>query len=484
MRIIMFDVDTLRPDHMSCYGYQRKTTPNLDRIAHEGCMFTNYHCSDAPCLPSRAALLTGKFGIHNGAIGHGNTRADLSINGNIRDFRDPVLENGFFNIFRKAGFRTVSISPFAERHSSFWFTAGINELYNTGKCGLESAEEILPTVLDWLDRNAEQDQWFLHINLWDPHTPYRAPAEFGNPFADEPIPDWITEEVFEAHKRHVGPHCINEIMMWHDQVPPCWPRHPGKIEDYENLRVIFDGYDCGIRYMDQKIGEILHLLEGKGIYDDVAFIITSDHGENIGELGIYAEHGFADEITTRIPMILKFPGFTKKQDDHLHYNIDILPTLADYFDVSKSNGWDGESYYTSLIDGEYVPREYLVLSQCAHVCQRSVRFGPWLYMRTYHGGFHLFPQEMLFNIEEDFHEQHNLVEDRPDICAVACRYLCQWHDEMMTSSHTDTDPLWTVMREGGPFHAKGFKGEYVKRLKETGREKGAEELIKRYKFFN
>lgn len=483
MRVIMLDLDTLRPDHMSCYGYERETTPNLDTIAAEGCRFEHYHCSDAPCLPSRAALTTGKFGIHNGVVGHGGTASDLHIYGAERDFRNQELENSFFNIFRKAGFRTASISSFAERHSAFWFEAGLNESYNCGMGGTEPAEVVMPTILDWIERNADKDQWFLHINLWDAHTPYRAPEEFGNPFADTPIPEWLTREVFEEHKRHVGPHSINEINMFDGIQNPKFPRQPASVADYEKLRNVIDGYDCGIRYMDERIGEILNLLREKGIYDDVAFIITSDHGEDEGELGIYCEHAIADEHVTRIPMILKFPGIQKKVEDNFHYSIDLLPTLADYFDVPKGEEWDGESFLASLKDEPYDRREYLVVSQCAHVCQRSVRFDKYLYIRTYQGGLHLYPREMLFDLEEDYYEQHNLAEERPDLCGQACRYLCQWHDEMMASADTDRDPLWTVYREGGPHHTRGFREQYIKQLEATGRSEGAEEVRKRYARF-
>ena len=81
MRLLFIDIDTLRPDHLGCYGYERNTSPNIDLIAEESMRFDNYYCSDAPCLPSRAALVTGQFGIHNGVVGHGGTAADLRLLG-------------------------------------------------------------------------------------------------------------------------------------------------------------------------------------------------------------------------------------------------------------------------------------------------------------------------------------------------------------------------------------------------------------------
>ncbi len=480
MRVLMLDLDTLRPDHLHCYGYRRNTSPSIDSICEDGMRFDNYYCSDAPCLPSRAALTTGMFGIHNGAINHGDTTADLRHYGNGRGFHDPILENNLFFLFRRAGMHTATISSFAERHSSYWFNAGFHEVVNCGKRGDERADEVLPSVLDWVSRNADKDNWFLHVNLWDPHTPYRAPMEFGNPFENDPLPEWITEDVLKIHLEHVGPHSINEIGMYTDNSPAQYPRQLGKATNLKEVKEVIDGYDCGIRYMDDKIGKLLALLKEKGIYDDMVIIVTSDHGENMGELGIYSEHGTADNITTRIPMIIKWPGMKKGVDKGLHYNLDLVPTIAELLGIPKYSGWDGQSYAETLRTGADTGRPYLVLSQCSHVCQRSVRFDDYIYIRTYHDGYHLFPTEMLFNVKEDFHEQHNLAEERPDLCGKACRYLLDWHQQMMMTSRSDVDPLWTVIREGGPFHAKGNLPAYCERLKKTGRAKGAEELMKRH----
>ncbi|MFW5858175.1 MAG: sulfatase, partial [Planctomycetota bacterium] len=250
MRVLFLDLDTLRPDHLGCYGYHRETSPNIDRIAAEGVRFDNYYSSDAPCLPARAALMSGRFGIHNGAIGHGGTAADMRLDGAERGFRSRMDRESLPAVFRRAGMHTVSISPFAERHSSFWFYAGFKEMHNTGQGGMESAEHVTPVVLDWIERNAEQDDWFLHVNYWDPHTPYRAPEAFGDPFAEDPLPAWLTEEVLAEHQKMVGPHKALEIAMYDDSESPRFPRYPGALRSMADLRRMIDGYDCGIRYMD------------------------------------------------------------------------------------------------------------------------------------------------------------------------------------------------------------------------------------------
>jgi len=481
MRVIYVDIDTLRPDHMGCYGYNRDTTPAIDKVAEAGTVFTNYYCSDAPCLPSRAALISGMFGIHNGAVGHGGTAADMRLYGEERGFKNPCDMNNFVNIFRKAGMKTASVSTFPERHSSYWFNAGFHETYNVGGSGNESGELVLPEALGWLDRNMHDENWFLHVHFWDPHTPYRAPAAFGNPFADTPLDTWITPEIFAEHLQHPGPHGANEINMFNDDTDPRYPRHPGKISDMEGLRGLFDGYDCGIRYADSLVGQIFDKLRENGIYEDTAIIISSDHGENMGEWGIYAEHATADHATCNIPMIIKWPGGMKGHvDKELHYNVDLAPTVAELLQVPAAKNWDGASYAQTIQTGDTAGRESLVISQCAHVCQRSARFGDWIYVRTYHDGFHLFDDEMLYNIKEDRHEQLDVKDKYPEVCMQGAKIILDWHDAMMMTSRYAVDPLWTVMREGGPSHARGELEAFLVRLEATGRAEGARRLREKY----
>lgn len=482
MRVLFLDLDTLRPDHLGCYGYERNTSPNIDSIAEKGVRFNNYYCSDAPCLPSRASLMSGRFGIHTGIVGHGGSAADMSIEGKDRGFRDRMYEESLVSIFRNAGLKTISISPFPERHAAWWFNAGFNETHNTGKRGGESAEDVTPTVLKWIKNNAQEDDWFLHVNYWDAHMPYRAPLEYGNPFEDEPIPSWLTKEVLEAHKKLVGPHCCRELHMYDNFTWPQHKRNLGEILNMDDMRKFIDGYDCGISYMDMHIGLLIDAFKQKQVYEDMIIIISSDHAENLGELGIYGEHATADYGTCRIPMIINWPNNCKRGhvDEGFHYNLDLAPTLSEMLEMKPCAAWDGQSYAKTIISGEDTGRDFLVLSQCVHVLQRSVRYDDYIYIRTYHDGYHLFDDEMLFDIKNDPHETKNLAGEREDIMGICSRILAGWHSDMMKLSGSAVDPLWTVYHEGGPHHCKGHLKEYFKFLEQTDREWAIEELKKKH----
>ncbi len=499
MKILFIDIDTLRPDHLGCYGYPRNTSPNIDAIAADGVRYSDYYCSDAPCLPSRAALMTGRFGIHTGIVGHGGTAADMRLAGAGRGMQDRNMFHNLPAVLKRCGLYTASISSFAERHGAWWFAAGFNEcLSTTNKRGLEIADEVTPVALDWLERNKNRDNWFLHMHLWDPHTPYRTPASEGEPFKNEPVPQlsWMNEELLAYQRQHeVGQHTACEVNGYNDQVNEDQPRQLGAINSVEDFVKNINEYDTGVWYADKHVGIILDKLKKMGIYEETAIIVTSDHGESLGEGGIYDEHGEADYFVTHIPMIIKWPGGAKNvASAGFHYNLDLLPTLMELMDVPEISAntkvvgqplsalYDGESYADTLLEGKDGGREYLVVSQCAHICQRSVRFGDWMYTRTYHDGYHLLPDEALHNIKADPAKQYNAADEYREVCWHGAYYLERWLSENMKSQVYDyqIDPMWTVIAEGGPFHCKNKLSEYCDRLNKTGRGWAAEALRKRH----
>lgn len=490
MRILYLDLDALTPSHLGCYGYPRNTSPTIDAIAAEGVRCNNVYASDAPCLPSRTAFYSGRFGIHTGVVGHGGTAADPKPEGPHRGFRDMFVDQGLAMQLQKAGFHTAMISPFGQRHGAHHFYAGFHEMHNTGRNGSESAEQVMPTVRKWFGDNAAGDNWFLHINFWDIHTDYRVPADYGDPLVDEPIPDWLVDqEMIKRHWKKTGPHSAQDIGMYGPGNPEKWPRTVDAISDAKTMKHWITGYDTAIRYVDDQIKWMVEQLKEAGVYEDTAIIISADHGENQGELGIYGEHGTADQGTCNIPMIVKWPGGKAGHvDEGLHYHLDWAPTMMDLLARDSCPIWDGQSYAEVITEGKDAGREALVISQCCHVCQRSVRWGKWLYMRTYHDGFHLFPRDMLFDLEADPHEQVNLAAKHPEVVHEGAWRLDNWHaDQMWKMARTRTDvvdPLWTVIQEGGPQHAPHGRGQtlpkYIERLEQTERGDGADELRERY----
>lgn len=492
MRILYIDIDTLRPDHLGCYGYHRQTSPNIDAFAKTAGVFENVHASDVPCLPSRTALLTGRFGIHNGVVNHGGTDADPVIDGANREFWSSLqlesfptqLSNGGSPFKpRKDNMRTISISSFAQRHSAFHWYAGFDEAYNVGKFGLETADEVHSIAEDWLARNGAKDHWFLHVHMWDPHTPYRAPKELGEPFADEPLPSWYTEAVREQHWRSCGPHSARECYGFapNPGMAALFPRQPQEAPNLAAARSMFDGYDNGVLMADKYVGYLLNQLVELKIDDETVVVIGSDHGENLGEMNVYGDHQTADQITTRIPMIMKWPSVVEGgRFAAKHYHLDMFATLLELAGKPVPGSWDGESFAQSLRQGEDQGRETLVVSQAAWSCQRGVRFANYLYLRTLHDAYHLWPDEMLFDLEADPHQQANLIDTQPAVLQQGRDTLDSWRATMIVDAARGRDPHDNVMAEGGPYHVRGKLDAYLERLRQTERSALADQLAEKY----
>jgi arylsulfatase A-like enzyme len=482
MRILYVDIDTLRADHLGCYGYHRATSPNIDALAKDAVVFGNVHASDTPCLPSRTALLTGRFGIHNGVVNHGGTDADPVLGGADRQFWSQLQIDSFPTRLKRAGLKTVSISSFAQRHSAFHWYAGFDEAYNVGKYGLETADEVHAIASDWLVRHGREDNWFLHVHMWDPHTPYRAAASYGEPFADVPLPDWLTEQVRAAHWRGCGPHSAQECNGFapRPEMQTRFPRQPQQIPDMAGVRAMFDGYDTGVLVADDYFGRLLQQLADLGIDGDTAIMVSSDHGETLGELNVYGDHQTADQCTTRVPLILKWPGLAPARHDAFQHQIDVSATLLELLGHNVPRSWDGLSFAEALKAGRDEGRDHLIVSQGAWTCQRGVRFGDWMLIATLHDGYHLYDDTMLFDLKTDPAEQNNLVQARPDIAEQGLALLARWHAQMMENPARGRDPLANVIAEGGPYHVRGQLPAYLARLRATGRADKAAALERKY----
>lgn len=485
MRLLYIDIDTLRADHLGCYGYHRDTSPNIDAIAAGGVRFDNVYASDVPCLPSRTALATGMFGIRNGVINHGGVAADLRAEGAGRRFIGRIAARSWASRFYYAGWHTASISSFPFRHSATWWNHGVMEAMNLMRgMGGERADEVLPGALDWLDRRGAADEWFLHLHLWDPHTPYNTPDDYGNPFASDPIPAWHTENVRLHNWGLAGPHSAQEPWGFSPDewgTPPS--RQPWNADNMDSVKGIFDGYDVGIRYADDAVGTVMNKLDDLGVLEETAILISSDHGEAFGELGVYADHQAADEATCHVPAILRWPGLAPRSYAGLHYHLDLAATTLDLAGIEvPSHWWSGESAKPALLEGTDAGRSALCLSQGAWSCQRGVRWGDHLYLRTFHDGYHPhWDPEMLFDVVSDPHETTDLRALEPAKIGEAAAMLDEWTAEQVARSLGDLgDPMDIVLAEGGPHHVRGHLPAYLERLRETGRSHWADVLRDRF----
>jgi hypothetical protein len=300
------------------------------------------------------------------------------------------------------------------RRASFGVSlvCGFNEIYNSGKGGIDLAHEISPVAIDWIKRNGRADNWFLHVNLWDPHTPYRTPAEFGDPFKDDPLPAWLTEEVRQQHWNGCGPHSAREVHgfgpgEYDETVKRLYPRQPSVIDSMAQVRRMFDGYDTGVRYADEHIGRIVN-----AVADANGARRNRDHRHR----GSRRKPRRAETSTattrppTTAPRACRCRQLARRDDVAARrYGFALRDRLRRHDDCAAGRespqNWDGAAFD---LKSASAGREYLVLSQGAWSCQRAVRFGDFVCIRSYHDGYHAFPDVMLFDLKKDPHEQNDI----------------------------------------------------------------------------
>ena len=287
--IVLITIDTLRADHLGCYGCFRDTSPNLDRLAAEGVQFHNTITTMATTLPAHVSLFTSRYPAQTGVTTNGKKIKIQAAAGNrLRFFAEMLQDVGY----RTAAF--VSATPvkrYTGIHAGFEF---FNEPDVKGRRANETTEK----VLEWLDA-APADPFFLWIHYFDPHKPYHPPEEFNIFTEDDGLFDFLRSR----------------------KVPD--PRDP-KVVEANNL------YDGEILFTDNQIERVFDKLRQIGVYEEATIVVTADHGEGLGQHDRIG-HGEIHNEQLFVPLIIKLPEghrWNGRSVEHLASTTDLLPTLT------------------------------------------------------------------------------------------------------------------------------------------------------------
>jgi len=447
MRVIFFDLDCIRPDHLGCYGYNRPTSPTIDALAREGVRFTNYHCADSPCLPSRMGFISGRFGINNGVVSNHTAGANFHIN--LQHYVGPKPENmTVTRQLRRHDYDTISFSNFADRHNAMWYMNGWSEFHTVNLMGGgETAEMINEKLLPWLKHSAKRENYFLHINYWDAHRVYKMDASWGDHLKDSPVTQsWPDEEAIAKHQHIPGP--FTATRQFRDNKSP-FPLMPGSVSNRKDFEHMVTGYDASISYVDHYVKVVLDELDKQGVLDDAVIIISADHGDAFGEHGIYSDHVCADACIHNIPLIIRWPGVTPKDHvcDDMLYNVDFSATLLDMLGAEIPAQYDGQSFLENVKGNKGFSRDYLVWGHALYAVQRAVRTRDHLMMRTYDDMGYGFDPVELYNMTEDHYQTKNLAEEMPEVVAQHDHIMNEWMHEQMSKDYAIPDPFAAVLQE-------------------------------------
>ena len=428
MKLLYIDIDSLRPDHMGCYGYGRGTTPCIDEFAEGAVRFELCFAADSPCMPSRASTFCGRFGIRNGIVDHEYVQMQGQANDWMRDWSHlrehaPTMPAAF----AAQGIGTGSISTF-RRHPAPWFTFGFNLLVDPqmdGNMQHVLAEEVNGLALPWIERHTDSE-WFLHVQYWDPHTPYqRSDAEIDRFFdTDVLVPD-LTEEDIE--RMQADDHWRSAAF--------------GGLKSFDDYRRLLAKYDAEIAHVDREVGRVLDLLDKIGIADETVVVISADHGEEFGEHGVFSEHWSVYDGTQRVPLLVRVPGsgWTGVRSG-MALNIDLAPTLLELAGLEAAADWDGVSLVPALRGELDVVRDSVPLSHGLYTAQRGWRTRDWKLVQTLSGGEWEIPSLQLFDMRSDVHERSDVSSSHPERVSSMKADLDAWVAAMLEKSGRD-DPL-------------------------------------------
>src|SRR5579864_4339044 len=250
--ILLITIDTLRADHLGCYGAQSARTPAIDQLAKDGMVLDNAVAQVPLTWPSHAAILTGTYPFQNG----------------VQDFTSPPLDPSFQTLaqaLKRHGYHTGAVVSSFVLDRSFGLARGFDfyddafpaSAFHNSEISLveRTAGESVDRALRWLksQHGAARTPFFFWLHLYDAHSPYRSPEPFASEFKDRP-------------------------------------------------------YDGAIAYIDSQLARVLGWLRASGLYGNTLIVLVSDHGESLGEHG-EREHGyFLYSATTRVPLIVKLAG--------------------------------------------------------------------------------------------------------------------------------------------------------------------------------
>jgi arylsulfatase A-like enzyme len=476
MRVLLVDVDSLRPDHLGTYGYSRDTSPTVDALAERGIRFERCYVSDSPCLPSRTALATCRHGIESGVVTHWGAGQFYDHPGNGHDAGGPRISS--FRQLWEHGVRTATVSSFSANHLAHHFSGSFQEAIQaspkTG--GLDDGRDVVREAESWLERHAASEDWLLHVNFWDVHHPYRDVEEEVEAVRESgPAPDWPDEGTLAAHREATGARTAtlwpipdeygtDEFEDGYWTVEDYWPM-PVSIESRADLEHVVDAYDASIRKVDAWVGRLLEALSAAGVREDTAVIVTGDHGEAFGEQGIYADHAMAHRACQRVPLVVDWPdGPEGRAVEEFVHQFDLMPTLCDLADVPVPSGWDAESFAPLLRDEAFDGREYLVTGHGNYVYSRAVYTDRFAYTRIIHPGVFSLPGEyndpdlpgggleLLFDLEAD--PKENVIDEHPEVAADLSDRLDAWVADHLATAGADAggrDPLVETAARDGPF---------------------------------
>jgi arylsulfatase A-like enzyme len=376
--VILISIDTLRADHLGCYGYPIATSPAVDRFAEDAVLFEMTIAHAPSTEPSHASIFTSLLPIHHGAY--------FSLKAPLHDDHVTMAE-----ILKQHGFVTKSFNDGAQVQAKWGFDQGFDE-YTTlpGPPTEYTFRRTVEHTVAWLEDH-RSERFFLFLHTYEPHHPYTPEARYyeaiGHVNRSE-LPTAISKQLLEELNR----------------------RFPTLGE--EDKRHVIAGYDAEIRSMDDAFDTLISELARLDLYDDTLIVFTSDHGEELGErdrMGWHSHALFDEQL--RVPLIVRLPGgrHAGRRVAAQVRSIDILPTVLDVLEIPLLEVFEGSTLMPLVRQPSGASRP--AVSQRDVREPRgpvSLRTGDWKYYERTQ-----IRRRLLFDVVRDPGERRDLAQQEP-----------------------------------------------------------------------
>lgn len=386
--VILISLDTTRADHLGCYQNGWIQTPILDQVARESIVFANHLTPSTTTLASHCSLFTGRYPQHHG----------VPRNGFVLDDANPTLPA----LLKEAGFTTAGFLGSFALDSRFGVSRGIDTIDEkftilVGDQGADQNQRRAPAVtgavLDYLRQNGVPRNLFLFAHYFDPHQPYSPPPPF--------------RELYRGETRFG----LGDPLRGSPQGASLSPDETARARR---------NYAREVTALDQGLGPLFEELHDRKILDDALVVITSDHGEHLGDSssGQPFDHGWTVyEPEVRVVCLVRLPGGQGggTREAGLTSHVDLLPTIAAYLGLRPPAGLDGVAL---TLPGLPPPPERVLFSEATKPWAqvetdprwynlrkpRAARSGRYKYIQTLYRG-----TEELYDLEVDPEEKDDLL---------------------------------------------------------------------------
>lgn len=438
--VLILVIDTARAQSLSCYGYDRPTSPNLDALAADSVLYEEAIAPGCWSLPSQMSILTGLFPSKHGAH-------ELHL---TYPHHYPTLPE----VLREAGYATFGVSPNSWMSDEFGTTHGFDvylkmwQYWRTLPATAEArsrplirlahrlnsfytrhlfprrnrAKHVNQAVYNLLDN--VQEPFFGYVIYWDMHLPYHAYKRH----AERWLPPGVSiDQAQRINRNHLAYHIDQKSMTE---------------MDFEILRACYDGAMASI---DEEIGNLVNALKQQGMLDRTLLIITSDHGENIGDHGLMSHAYSLHDTLIHVPLLIRYPElFPRGERVTSHVQLtDLFPTILDAANLELPEV-RAELQGVSLLENQADAANRLAYSEmlAPHPTIQTLnrrtglpedtpqpRFDRALRcIRTHESKFVWASdgQHALYDLQQDPSETQNLYSEQPETAALLEKQLTSW----------------------------------------------------------